>query len=141
MITYTTHFCIKLCSLNTPTLRLGFFRVARLQMADANFKKNVWDICNMEISLCTFSQFRIIRLSQDARADLLWRSSSGIGSLPASFSLLAGRACQTYKCLPMLPERPVLVRILTAFIAHWPLASRETVFKELPPLVLEWHSL
>lgn len=39
----------------------------------------------------------------------------------------------------MLPWRPVLVRILMAILAHRPLASRETVFKELPLLILATH--
>ena len=62
--------------------------------------------------------------------------SSGIGTTPGSLSLVASRPCQTYRLLPMLPERPLLVLISMAFLAHRPLASRETVCKILPCLLL-----
>jgi len=102
----------------------------------------------------THSQFQVISLSRDPGADLPWwplfpglhslelpplpfplaLASSGIGTLPASLSLLAGRTCQTYTVstdaagavfkglfydqtdwLPWVPPPPPLSPVLSNF--------------------------
>ena len=91
--------------------------------------------------LCgTRSQSHLIRLNRDTRANLLWWSSSEIGTVPASSLLLTGLICQTSRCPLTLWELPLLVPTSTAFgllVAGFPsnLLAR-IAFKELHSIVI-----